>query len=362
MNGPAGLRQRIAGLIAAQGPISLAQYMTLALHDPAAGYYATRPVLGAAGDFTTAPEMSQMFGEMLGLWCVQVWHDQGRPKRKRLVELAPGRGTMMRDALRAAKVATEFLDGLEVVLVEASPALQKAQAEKLKDSGVTLRWASHFDSSLTDRPLILLANEFFDAMPLSQYVKTARGWCERMVVVREDELDFALAPTPVPAAIIAASRAGAPEGGVYEVAPAATALAQEIARVVSEQGGGALFVDYGYGEAAGFGETLQAVGGHQFADVLADPGENDLSAHVDFAALGEAGRQGGAAVYGPREQGEFLADLGITGRAEQLMSANPGAAQSLFAAVARLIGPDQMGTLFKAMAFVPASAAKPPGF
>ena len=199
------------------------------------GYYATRPVLGAAGDFTTAPEISQMFGEMLGLWCVQVWHDQGQPKRKRLVELGPGRGTMMRDALRAAKVAAEFLDGLEVVLVEASPALQQAQAEKLKDCGVKLRWASHFDSSLTDQPLFLLANEFFDAMPLSQYVKTARGWCERMVVVREDELDFALAPTPVPAAIIAASRAGAPDGGVYEVAPAATALAQEIGRVVANK-------------------------------------------------------------------------------------------------------------------------------
>ena len=356
------LQARIAGLIAAQGPISVAQYMTLALHDPQDGYYVTRPVLGAAGDFTTAPEISQMFGEMLGLWCVQVWHDQGQPRRKRLVELGPGRGTMMRDALRAAKVAAEFLDGLEVVLVEASPVLQQAQAEKLKDCGVKLRWVPHFESSLTDQPLFLLANEFFDAMPLRQYVKTARGWCERMVVVRDDVLDFALAPTPVPAALIAASRAGAPEGSVYEVAPAATALAQEIGRVVAEKGGGALFVDYGYGEAAGFGETLQAVGGHKFADVLADPGENDLSAHVDFAALAQAGRHGGAAAYGPRDQGEFLADLGITGRAEQLMSTNPAAAQSLFAAIERLIGPGQMGTLFKAMAFVPPSAANPPGF
>ena len=163
------LQERIAALIAAQGPISVAQYMTLALHDAAGGYYATRQPFGAAGDFTTAPEISQMFGEMLGLWCVQVWHDQGQPKQKRLVELGPGRGTMMADALRAAKVAPEFLLGLDVVLVESSPALQKAQAEKLKDCGVEVRWATHFDDSLTDRPLFLLANEFFDAMPVRQF-------------------------------------------------------------------------------------------------------------------------------------------------------------------------------------------------
>ena len=365
MNAPQSLEQRIAALIAAQGPISVAQYMTLALHDAAGGYYATRQPFGAAGDFTTAPEISQMFGEMLGLWCVQVWHDQGQPKHKRLVELGPGRGTMMADALRAAKVAPEFLRGLEVVLVEASPALQKAQAAKLKESGAEIRWTTHFDDSLGDRPLFLLANEFFDAMPVRQYIKTERGWCERMVVAKNGALDFALAPTPTPPAAIPAARAGAPDGGAYESAPASTALAEAIARIVAEKGGGALLLDYGYDDEAaarGYGETLQAVGGHQFADVLADPGENDLSAHVDFAALSEAARHGGAAVYGPRGQGEFLADLGITGRAEQLMKTNPTAAQSLFGAVERLIGPDQMGNLFKALAILPPSAAKPPGF
>jgi len=362
VSGSNALERRIAALIAAQGPISVAQYMALALHDAEGGYYATRQPFGAAGDFTTAPEISQMFGEMLGLWCVQVWHDQGQPKKKRLVELGPGRGTMMADALRAAKTAPEFLEGLEVVLVEASPAQQKTQAEKLKGCGAAVRWTTHFDDSLTDRPLFLLANEFFDAMPIRQYVKTARGWCERMVVARDGVLDFALAPLPTPSAAIAATRAGAPEGGVYEVSPAATALAEAIARVVGEKGGGALLMDYGYGAEPGYGETLQAVGGHQFADVLADPGENDLSAHVDFAALGDAARHGGAAIYGPRGQGEFLADLGITGRAEQLMKSNPDSAKALFAAVERLIGPAQMGDLFKALAFLPRSAAKPPGF
>ncbi len=367
MNATDTLASRIAALIAAQGPISVAQYMTLALHDAQSGYYATRQPFGAAGDFITAPEISQMFGEMLGLWCVQVWHDQGQPKAKRLVELGPGRGTLMADALRAAKAAPEFLQGLEVVMIEASPSLQKLQAEKLKDSGADIRWVSHFDDSLADRPLFLLANEFFDALPIRQYVKTERGWCERMIVAKDAQLDFALAPTPTPHAAIPASRAGAPDGGVYEYAPSATALAQAIARIVAEKGGGALLLDYGYGELSfceggGHGETLQAVGGHAFADVLADPGENDLSAHVDFAALADAARQGGAAVYGPQDQGAFLADLGITARAQQLMKANPAAAQNLLAAVERLIGHDQMGHLFKAMAFLPASAEKPPGF
>jgi NADH dehydrogenase [ubiquinone] 1 alpha subcomplex assembly factor 7 len=356
------LEARIQALIAVQGPISVAQYMTLALHDADGGYYATREPFGAAGDFITAPEISQMFGEMLGLWCVQVWHDQGQPKQKRLVELGPGRGTLMADALRAAKAAPEFLVGLEVVLVEASPVLQQVQAEKLKDCGVAIRWVSHFDDSLTDRPLLVLANEFFDALPIRQYVKTEGGWRERMVVAKNESLDFALAPMPTPSAIIPASRAATPDGGAYEVSSAATALAEAIAGVIAEKGGGALFLDYGYGENAGFGETLQAVGGHQFADVLAEPGENDLSAHVDFAGLAGAARHGGAAAYGPKSQGAFLAELGITSRAEQLIKANPGAAQSLLAAVARLIGPDQMGTLFKALAILPRSAARPPGF
>ena len=356
------LEARIAALIAAQGPISVAQYMTLALHDAEGGYYATREPFGAAGDFITSPEISQMFGEMLGLWCVQVWHDQGQPKQKRLVELGPGRGTLMADALRAAKAAPEFLAGLEVVLIEASPVLQKAQAEKLKDCGVTIRWANHFDNSMMDRPLLLLANEFFDALPVRQYVKTEKGWRERMIVAKDEALDFALAPLPIPTALIPATRAAAPDGGAYESSPASTALAEAIARVIAEKGGGALLVDYGYGEDAGFGETLQAVGGHQFADVLAEPGENDLSAHVDFAALGEAAHHGGVAVYGPKPQGAFLAELGITARAEQLIKANPGAAQTLLQATARLIGSDQMGTLFKAMAFLPPSAARPPGF
>ncbi len=351
------LRARIAALIEAQGPMSVAQFMTISLLDPQEGYYATRDPLGAGGDFTTAPEISQMFGEMIGLWLVQAWADQGCPKNPRLVELGPGRGTLMADILRTAAVAPEFLADLEVVLIESSPVLQQAQAEKLRGPngviGADISWQNQFDDSLGDRPLFLVANEFFDALPVRQYVKTERGWCERMVTTLNDELVFALAPVPAPRAAIPTSFEKAPDGGVYETSPAATALAEDIARIVANKGGAALIIDYGYGEAAGFSETLQAVSGHRFADALAAPGEDDISAHVDFAALAQAGKRGGSSVFGPITQGMFLANIGIAERAEQLMQTNPASARDLLTATERLIGNDQMGTLFKALAFVP---------
>ena len=212
------LKSRIADLIEAQGPISVAQFMTMALLDPKDGYYATRDPFGAGGDFTTAPEISQMFGEMVGLWLVQAWADQGAPKNPRLVELGPGRGTLMADILRVAQVAPEFTADLEVVLVEASPALQAIQAEKLRGLGADISWQAQFDDSLADRPLFLVANEFFDALPLRQYVKTERGWCERMVTVLNDELRFALAPVPTPPALVPPGRENAPDGGEIRAA------------------------------------------------------------------------------------------------------------------------------------------------
>ena len=353
------LGERIAALIAAQGPISVAQFMTLALHDAQGGYYATRDPFGRGGDFITALEISQMFGEMLGLWCGQVWTDQGCPKNTRLVELGPGRGTLMADALRVLKRVPGFLDDVELVLVEASPTLRDIQRERLKDSGATIRWSTHFE--VQDSPLLLLANEFFDALPVRQYVKTPRGWCERMVIVKDGELDFALAPQITPAVAIPASRAGAPDGGVYETAPAAISLTEEISRIIAAHGGAALLIDYGYADA-GFGETLQAVRDHRFAPILADPGASDLSAHVDFAALTEAARHGGAQIFGPRPQGGFLEGLGIHVRARRLVQAHPSEAENLSKAVARLTAPDQMGNLFRAMALMPPSAPPPPGF
>jgi len=350
--------QRIAALIAAQGPISVAEFMTLVN----SAYYAARDPFGSGGDFITAPEISQTFGEMLGLWCVQVWHDQGKPKHTRLVELGPGRGTLMADVLRAARVMPDFLDDLEVVLVEASPTLKEAQQEKLKDIRVPVRWVSQFDSSLSDRPLFLLANEFFDALPIRQFVKTARGWCERMITTDPNgALIFALSPVPAPDAVIPSDRVGASEGAVYERADPARSLMEDIAHTIARNGGGALIVDYGYNEP-GFGETLQAVSEHAFATILDAPGESDLSAHVDFLALVAAAKGAGASVFGPTTQGEFLQNLGIVRRTEQLVASRKPTDLSLWTDVDRLIAPEQMGTLFKALAILPVAAPQPPGF
>ncbi len=362
------LKHRLAALIEAQGPISVAQFMTVALLDPKEGYYATRDPFGPSslgskgGDFITAPEISQMFGEMLGLWLVQAWADQGCPKNPRLVELGPGHGTLMADILRTARVAPEFLVDLEVVLVEASPLLQEAQGDKLRGLGADISWQAQFDDSLTDRPLFLVANEFFDALPVRQYVKSERGWCERMITTQGGELAFALAPVALPPAALPPGLEQAPNGAVYETSPAAAALTEDIARTIAARGGAGLIVDYGYGARTGFAETLQAVSGHRFADVLAEPGEDDLSAHVDFAALAAAGARGGAAIFGPVTQGLFLAHLGITERAEQLIKANPDQANDLLAAIERLIGNDKMGQLFKVLALMPPASADVAGF
>jgi SAM-dependent MidA family methyltransferase len=354
------LAQRIAALISEQGPLSIAQFMTMALHDPELGYYATRDIIGTGGDFITAPEISQMFGEMLGLWCVQVWHDQAKPASIRLVELGPGRGTLMEDALRAAQVAPEFCAALDVVMVEASPVLQAQQQERLKDIQIPIRWTANFEQP--DRPLLLIANEFFDALPISQYVKTLKGWRERMVTLdAAGKFAFALAPVPIPDAAIPPSRDGAPDGAVYEVSQAASALTEEIARAVAAKGGGALIVDYGY-DRPDFGETLQAVADHSFAAVLEDPGESDLSAHVDFPALMQAVARGGATAFGPMGQGEFLMDLGMGARTEYLINRNRSQTTSLADAMERLVSPEQMGTLFKTIAIMPPKAPTPPGF
>lgn len=346
------LAERIAALIAAQGPLTVAEYMALA----GDAYYATRDPFGREGDFITAPEISQVYGELLGLWIVQAWHDQGRPREKRLVELGPGRGTLMADALRAARLVPEFFDGLEIVLVEASPGLRALQEQAL--AGYDPRWATRFGDAFADKPLFLLANEFFDALPIRQYVKTARGWRERMVTADADgALGFALAPVPA----VLPPQAGAPEGGVWEISTASSALVAEIASTIATQGGAALIVDYGY-DRPEFGETLQAVARHAFAPVLGDPGASDLSAHVDFTALAAAAARSGAQVHGPVTQGALLEDIGILARIERLALSNPAATDALQAALNRLVAPEHMGTLFKALALTPRGAPVPPGF
>lgn len=358
------LGERIARLIQTQGPLSVAQFMSLALHDPQAGYYATRDPFGRGGDFITAPEISQMFGELLGLWTVQVWRDQGSPATARLIELGPGRGTLMADMLRAAaKAAPDFLVAIDVVMVENSPTLKDVQHQTLKDAGARITWRGSFDDSLADRPLFVLANEFFDALPIRQYVKGEDGWHERMVTLDANgKLAFALAPVTARTLAVPEARGEADAGAVYEIAPAAVAYAEEIATAIAMRGGAALIVDYGYGAEAGFGDTLQAVKAHHYASVLETPGEADLTAHVDFAALAAAAARAKAQSFGPIGQGTLLERLGLEARAEQLARANPQTAAAQEAAVSRLMGAREMGTLFQAQAILPGGAATPPGF
>ncbi len=354
------LGRLIADLIRLEGPIGLDRYMALALGHPIHGYYMTRDPLGAAGDFTTAPEISQMFGELIGLWAAEVWRQMGSPAPLRLVEFGPGRGTLLADLLRAAKVVPDFRAALDLHLVETSPVLRDWQAAVLASSGVPHRWHDGL-GTVPDGPLLAIANEFVDALPVRHYQCVEGRWRERQVGLDDNgRFMFGLAPDPD-----ARLTLEAPEGSLLEVAPAARRFMEDLARRVATNPGAALIIDYGY-PVSGFGETLQAVHRHIRADPLSRPGEVDLTAHVDFAALARTARLAGAAVHGPVTQGAFLTSIGIESRAAQLRSARPERAEAVLAARDRLIEtrPEQtaMGALFKALALTAPDAPAPPGF
>lgn len=351
------LRDHLASLIAAEGPLSIAAFMQAAL----AHYYSQREPFGARGDFTTAPEISQVFGELIGAWCVATWEQLGSPPRFSLVELGPGRGTLMRDALRAARVRPAFLDAADVVLVEISPSLRQKQREALKDARVRdLTWREHF-AVREGQPLIVVANEFFDALPIRQFVATKNGWRERCVGLEGDAFVFVVSPTPIPREAIPAALRGAVEGSVIEAAPARNALASTIGAHLTKERGAALVIDYGFlGPAVG--DTLQAMRAHAFEPVLADPGHADVTSHVDFAALTSGFVNGGAFVYGPVGQGVLLERLGARERTAALAArATAEQREALESGLARLTARDQMGSLFKALA-VASPGLKPPGF
>lgn len=338
--------------------------MSEALGHPEWGYYAIRDPLGRAGDFITAPEISQVFGELIGLWCAGVWTSMGSPLPVALVELGPGRGTLLADALRAVKqMAPEFFSALRVHLVETSPTLRQKQASRLETLGLPEPPVWH-DAIATVPPLpsIILANEFFDALPVAQYVKTGAGWQERRVGLAVDgtTLEFTLKPAfpfGLPLGL-----ADVVEGDVVEVCAAGEALAREIGARVAAHGGAALIIDYGHGASAA-GDTLQAVRQHQFHGILDHPGETDLSHHVDFGALAKAAEKPGAEPLGPIPQGLFLGRLGIDRRAESLfLGAPPDQFQAVMGAVRRLVHPSGMGLLFKAFAIVDPKLPTPPGF
>lgn len=358
------LAGRLRRLIEEQGPIPVARYMALALAHPTQGYYARRDPFGRAGDFVTAPEISQLFGELVGLLLAQHWLDLDRPARAHLVELGPGRGTLMADALRAARAVPGFAAAVDVHLVETSPALRERQAAALAGAGAA-RWHDELRGVPTDAPLLLLANEFLDALPVRQFVRRGGRWHERLVAVdAQGRFGPTLAPRAAPVAALASPAADAlPEGTVLELGPAREAVAEEIARRVVAQGGLALLIDYGSAPPLMLGDTFQGVRAHRKVDPLTAPGEVDLSAHVDFAALGRRALAAGAAAHGPLPQGLLLRRLGLELRLRQLAArATAEQRARLAGGAARLVEPDQMGELFKALALTPEGAPVPPGF
>jgi SAM-dependent MidA family methyltransferase len=344
----AALPDRLARAITLAGPMSLAQYMAAAN----AHYYATRDPLGTDGDFTTAPEISQMFGELIGLWCADLWDRTGRPDVA-WVELGPGRGTLAVDAARAMAKA-----GLvpPVHFVETSPALRAAQAERIPAA----TWHDAVASLPDDRPLIVVANEFFDALPIRQLLKAANGWRERLVAC-QDLLFLPIPGKPLPAGLLPPELDEAAAGSILETSPAAIAILRALAARIVAQGGAMLILDYGYNGPA-LGDTLQAVKGHGYANPFENPGEHDLTAHVDFGTLAAAAVTAGAEAYGPVAQGFLLSALGIDTRASALARGAPERAEQIAADRNRLIAPDQMGELFQALAITAPGWPEPAGF
>jgi NADH dehydrogenase [ubiquinone] 1 alpha subcomplex assembly factor 7 len=319
--------------------------MTLCLTHPRQGYYAVGRPIGADGDFITAPEISQMFGELIGFFFVNLWQQMGQPTSFTLLELGPGRGTLMQDALRAASRAEGFENALHLQLYESNKLLRGEQERRL--GAYSPYWANEIDA-VSDDPLFVIANEFFDALPIKQFVKTDDGWHERLVGLRDGLRAFGLSPTPIADTAAPPEVHGAYAGEILELSVAAAETMQRLGRKVALQGGAILAIDYGY-EQTQTGETLQAVKSHAFADPLEAPGDADISAHVNFGVLAESAKATGLAVPPLARQGEWLLKLGIGERAKALARSNPSEAGNIARAIERLTSPEQMGTLFKVL-------------
>ena len=340
--------------IAMHGPLTVAAYMAAAMGHPEHGYYINRDPLGMTGDFITAPEVSQMFGELIGLWGVAGWHQMGSPEAVRLVEMGPGRGTLMADTLRAGSALPGFLDAAHIHLVETSPVLRGAQENAL--AGRTVAWHDRI-ADLPDGPILVIANEFFDALPIRQFQRGRNGWHERMVDVRDDAFIPVLSPLAVPGVDFPEAAMDA----VFEVSPARSAALSAVAHHIGGHGGAALIIDYGHGTSA-VGETFQAMRAHEYVDPFQDPGATDLTAHVDFQALAVVAREAGARAHGPVSQGRFLDQLGIGARADRLkIRATEAQGKDIDGALHRLSAQDQMGQLFKVMAVTKPDSPPPHG-
>tara|TARA_R110002051_G_scaffold91647_1_gene161354 strand:+ start:18950 stop:20002 length:1053 start_codon:yes stop_codon:yes gene_type:complete len=344
------LHALLARRIDAAGPMTLADYMADCLMHPTYGYYATRDPFGAGGDFVTAPEISQMFGELIGLCLAQTWLDQGSPAQITLAEIGPGRGTLMADALRATKGIVGFHAALTVHFIETSQTLRTRQSAAVPDA----TW--HDDvSTLPDTPLYLIANEFFDALPIRQFSRDAEGWREHMVGVQGDTLVLGLS-APAPIALLDDRLADTKPGDIIEHCPALHGIVQTISAKIETHGGAALIIDYGDWRSQG--DTLQAMQNHAAANPFANPGLADLTAHVDFEAIAKAARS----FTRVTQQGIFLERLGLTARARALAKGlTDTALEAHIAAHRRLTHPDEMGTLFKVIGLYPTIGAPPPG-
>jgi NADH dehydrogenase [ubiquinone] 1 alpha subcomplex assembly factor 7 len=364
MDERAPLEVEIRRRIAAAGPMPVAEYMALCLADPEHGYYTTRDPLGARGDFITAPEISQMFGELIGVWMAAVWKRMGSPENIRIIELGPGRGTMMKDALRAVQGMPAFLEALVLHLVEISPVLEAQQERTLEHLSVPMFWHPTLED-VPKGPAIIVANEYFDALPVNQVVKFEGHWYERQIEIDSTgDLDFTIAANPLPhfQMLLPQALRDAPEQSIFEWR--ADTMALNLGRRVADSRGVALVIDYGHAVSA-IGETLQAVGQHAFADPLTAPGSIDLTAHVDFQPLIRAVEAMGVNGFGPIEQSEFLRRLGIETRAATLKAkASRDGANEIDSALSRLTGHGRadMGALFKAAAFAHPSMGVLPGF
>ncbi|MER9966047.1 class I SAM-dependent methyltransferase [Mesorhizobium sp. M0060] len=354
------LKTRIAELIGAVGPIPVSEYMALCLFDPQDGYYTTREPFGAAGDFVTAPEISQMFGELIAVWLYQAWLAVGRPMPVAIAEIGPGRGTLMRDMQRTlSRLDPALTASASFAMIETSPRLAEIQKRTLAGTAATVAWHETIDT-LPRTPLLIVGNELFDAVPIRQFVRAGAGWRERMIGLDDaNGLRFFAGAGSVDPMLLPDDAENAPQGAIVEMAPARAALMTAIAERLAGFGGAGLFLDYGYLQP-GIGDTLQALRKHDHEDVLANPGEADLTAHVDFAALAATVRAHGLDAH-LSTQGEFLLKMGLLERAGRLgANADEAAREKVAADVERLAGPQSMGELFKVLAILPAEIAVPP--
>jgi SAM-dependent MidA family methyltransferase len=357
------LRSRLKRRIDAEGPLSIAHYMDACLCDPDYGYYTTRDPFGASGDFITAPEISQIFGELIGLWCVMTWRAMGKPDPVHLIELGPGRGTLMADALRAAKIDPEFEEAVQLHLVEMSPVLRQQQKKCLEKTKKSPHWHTEL-SSVPDGPALIIANEFLDALPIRQFQKRDGDWFERCVGVSQTgALEFRLSPACIDADALIPDgpRKKAEDGDIAEIRPAAQSLIKTIASRGHDHALAALFIDYGH-RASALGDTFQAVRAHEFTDPLAAPGEADITSHVDFEYLAAAAEDNGLSVHGPLSQAQFLSGLGLKERCQQLVkhARSPRQAEEISQGARRLVDAEQMGELFQVIAFTGEDIAPPP--